>query len=283
MSENKIYYVFDSFRRYTGSNQSPFFVVPNSGLKTRAFEIESISVPTTFYNINSTNNQIKWEDTAATSLTTTITPGNYTITELCTAIGAGMTNSEVVGDIYTCTVGTNTQLITIGNGAGTFDILWDDSSVPFNVNSPTRNLAKLLGFHNQDIAGFQGDEAGTEDLTGLNIYTGQSVYYINTRGVYLRSKLIHKATNMASRRFTKTLGPTGGTLITDGVNDILKVLPNNVIQGDVIYYRDFFPTVYYVNEGDSITDINFTLEDDNGQELNLNGQSFYVGLHFYLS
>jgi len=280
---------FDSFRRTDGGNSEPIFNIPSSGIYANSFEIDHINIPTTWYNINSTNNILLWDDTLGAAVTTTITPGNYTATELATEIGTQMTSDETVGDTYTCTYDSTTQKFTIAGDGGNFELTLADTSNIWDTNSPTRNLAKLMGFYvetgylNSGLIG--ADEASVFTKTGAATYTGGSVAYINTRNVYVKTNLVNQALNYNSRTFIKKINNPSlpnPQLLENGKNDILKVLPYNVDQGDQIIYRPFYPEQFILDKRDGLTNISFCLEDDFGNILDLNGQSWNIVIKFNL-
>ena len=282
MTSNKKLYHFDSFRRTTFLNEEPTFVIPSSGIYSNSFEIEHINIPTTWYNINSTNNILLWTDTLAASVTTTITPGNYTATELATQLGTQMTADETVGDTYTVTWDTTIQKFTIAGDGGNFTIDFVNAAIQWDKNSPSRNLAKLLGFYLGTTA---ITSSGTyfsllQVLNGAATYTGTSVAYINIRNVTIRSNLMNQCIDHTSRTLVTKLTSAGTAIVSDGKNDILKILPYNVDQGDQIIYRPNFPELYALDKRDGITHVTFKLEDDFGNILNLNGQSWSISLSF---
>jgi len=94
------------------------------------------TVPMTQYNISSSNNVFEFvEQTGAVTDSTTITPGNYTIDELVTALTTGMNASSSNGYTYTISYNTKTSKITISTSSN------------FKVEiSSTNTLAEWVGF-----------------------------------------------------------------------------------------------------------------------------------------
>lgn len=277
---------FDSFRRSSGLNEEPTFIIPASGIYANSFEVDHINIPVTWYNINSTNNILLWDDSIGGAITTTITPGNYTANELATELGTQMTADEAQGDTYTVTYNSTTQFFTIAGDGGNFELTWEDTAIPWDQNSPTRNLAKLMGFYALNTLGAigitNGDEAGVTTLTGAATYTSSAVAYINTRNVYVKTNLINACIDHTSKTIIKKLSASGADILENGKNNILKILPYDVIHGDIIKYRPFFPEVYQLDDRDGNTNITFCLEDDFGNVLSLEGQSWNILLKFNL-
>jgi len=281
---SSILYNFDSFRRSYGLNEEPTFVIPSSGIYAESFEIDHINIPVTWYNINSTNNILIWDDTLGAVVTTTITQGNYTASGLATEIGTQMTADETVGDTYTCTYDSTTQKFTIAGDGGNFELTWEDTATPWNENSPTRNLAKLMGFYSLNTIGAigitNGDEAGVDTLTGAATYTSSAVAYVNIRNVYIKSNFVNASIDHTSKTIIKKIASSGGDILENGKNNILKILPYDVSHGDIIKYRPFFPEKYTLDRREGNTNVTFCLEDDFGNLLSLNGQSWNIVLKF---
>ena len=97
-------------------------------------ELVSIDIPKTQYLINNTNNLLYFK-VSGNIYTATVTMGNYTITELLSALKASM--DPLSSQTFTITNSTITNKITIAAGT-TFDLLFVDK---------TQHMGKLLGFN----------------------------------------------------------------------------------------------------------------------------------------
>lgn len=97
-------------------------------------ELISIDIPKTQYLINNTNNLLYFKVTG-NIYAATVPMGNYTITELSSALKASM--DQLSSQVFTITNSTITNKITISVASGNFDLLF--------INQ-TQHMGKLLGF-----------------------------------------------------------------------------------------------------------------------------------------
>lgn len=100
------------------------------------YHVRNFYAANTFWNVNSTNNVIYFNDGSAK--TATITPGFYTASTLVTAVAAAL---NVVGTGFSCTLSSLTSAVTISN-ATPFILSWGT----FTTNS----AGEILGFSSVD-------------------------------------------------------------------------------------------------------------------------------------
>jgi hypothetical protein len=117
-------------------------------MKSNKFSIDYIVLSNSFYQINSKYNVLKL-NFSSVDYTITITPGNYSSSELITAI---KTKLLIIDAGFDITLGPNTQLITIVH-----------ATTAFTLTLSTSTINKILGF-------------GTADLTGLATYTATNYF-----------------------------------------------------------------------------------------------------------
>lgn len=79
-------------------------------VRAKRIIVESVQIPYTWYPINSTNNTFNVNDSTDGPINVVITPGNYTITTLITALLAGL-NGGTAG--YTMTQHSSTFKLTL--------------------------------------------------------------------------------------------------------------------------------------------------------------------------
>jgi len=264
-----IKYIFNSANRYTGTNAKPTFVLPRTVADRNTFLVKSIEIPFNFYNINSTNNVIEWISNTPTSTTSTITAGNYTITELLTEIGSVMTADTDDGGTYTSTKNSKTSKITIAGDAGNFEINW-------NTNDITKKLATMLGYHDVDSGAATQPFTQYTDSTGASTYTGPNSYFVGVRYLNVHSNLT-KYTDYYSKYTTnKTSGISG-----EGRFDIISKIPlNDSSPGQQIVYRPFQEYIYHLKSTDVIQDVTFEITDQNLDLIDLNGVPWSIELIF---
>lgn len=130
-----------------------------------SIQLVSAEVPKSEYVINTSNNKIYFQElntqvSGGTYLTATIPVGNYTITELKTAIETQM---DAIGTAnYTVTINSSTNTINISSdlsGVDLFNFLFQgDNEVHGNNNNPRstyrdNSIGPVIGFSRTDLSG----------------------------------------------------------------------------------------------------------------------------------
>lgn len=104
------------------------------------YVVKNVSLPNSFYNVNSSNNVVYFYETGA-STSATIPVGNYTASSLATQLKTSMD-----------AVSTVTYTITYSNISGKFTFVSSGNS-NFEWGSNTANSARyLLGFNEEDTS-----------------------------------------------------------------------------------------------------------------------------------
>ena len=105
----------------------------------KGFKVLSYNIPNAWYPVNSRNNTIRFvESGVGTDKNATLTPGNYTVTQLLAEVKTQLEASNDSAITYTVTANANTEKVTITPSAGNL-------TLKFNEN-PLTNAADLLGF-----------------------------------------------------------------------------------------------------------------------------------------
>ena len=93
------YVIFNSKDRDSGNSHDFIINIPQH-LRSNRLRLAYASIPISWYNINSTNNKIYFqENSIATNIIATIPVGNYNITTFTTAISTAM-NAVSTGGAY---------------------------------------------------------------------------------------------------------------------------------------------------------------------------------------
>jgi hypothetical protein len=246
-TRERIQAVVNSARRLNtgGTETSSNFTYQFNRSFSRVTEIliQSIQFPFTFYAINSTNNKLIIE--RGTTNTITIPPGNYTATSLIATLNVILNNATYggfPGETFVVTFSTIYLKFTITNGN------------PFRIISETTNplstFAKHLGFRNDSILGLScvGDSAA--NLVGPQ--------YIRIKSKFFSAPTQHKP-----------------LYADNSYSDTLFILPINAGFGSFISTDIQVPIrltyKFSVNDTDII---DFQIVDENGNELNLNGNDW---------
>ena len=155
MTTNKIIYL--NVDSYTSSTTTPFnfttgFNIPISN-KVKTLELMDIQIPIGWYNIRSPYNTFYFYQNT-TALSATITPGNYTISSLSTALQTAI-NAVLTSATLSVTYSSTTNLLTIAINTGTIKI----------NNSTTNNTV-----FNTVVCGFTTDAQSGSSITAPCCY-----------------------------------------------------------------------------------------------------------------
>lgn len=118
MAIDNVMYLIDSTLRNSGTTQNASYnFIPAGSIGPGTYELLSLSMTNQFYNVETTNQDIFWDEGAA-DLTAVIPIGNYNITTLAAAM-------KIVMDIasastFTITHNVDTGKFTFAIAAGTF-------------------------------------------------------------------------------------------------------------------------------------------------------------------
>lgn len=270
-------YIFDSSLRYTGTNASPQFTIPNVGISADYVYINKITIPHTFYNITSSNNVLDWTDNILTDVTITIPPGNYTIDELLTALGALMSLGTTDGDVYTASRSSFTNKVTISN----FTV----STFAIRYTSASHNLLKLLGFYEVELneGQFYGDSNRVAALPAATSHTANDTYYMSVRNIYIKSDISKQVANFSSGTFGSAFSTSLGTYYTlQSKQDVIAMIPVKTLYGGLLEYEvQNEPVKLYLKNAAKISSISFELfYDEDFIPLDLNGRSWTIELVF---
>ncbi len=143
-------FTINSADRIISANSSTNFTVnlPVTANVSKA-ELMEVQLPNTYYNVNSYNNVLSWNDGSLKTIT--VPPGAYNINQLVTEIQTLM-NSVSSG--YTVTYNQIQFTVTITGGAA------------FSLMMAVSSIAHILGFSSVNI-------------TGASSYTGTNVIALN--------------------------------------------------------------------------------------------------------
>lgn len=256
--------ILNSAQRTYGKSHCCGYVLKNPGIRADAYELLKVEVPHTFYNITDANNSIEWTDDTATALTTTLTNGNYSTSELLTHIGAAMTASTLAATgtaSYTMTKGDNSNKITTTNN------LLQNFSIEWGTNAITKQLACDLGYFPTQSQEDRGKPVPIT-LSGANSYTAANQYWIGTpKNINIKSNL----SQMSLRPPAITVNKNGG------VFNILDQMLVQTVAGEITVYEPSARVKVPINTN-MIFDINFELLDGDFNALDLNGRDWSITL-----
>lgn len=228
--------------QYTdGNSNRPEFRLVSQLQKVRKIKVANAIVPVSYYNVNSNNNTLTWEESAGGGvITSTFTPGNYTSTTFATEVKAKMDADTNNAATYTVSVSAATNKMTITAGA--------------NFEIGVASSSKLTGFSVATSAATSQIGDNVVNLAGPN-------------QLYLRS-------NIATRIETQAV------IKNDKIfNNVLAIVPINVNTFDVVY-KSFDYTQYFDSDID-IQDVEFYFTDDDDVQIDFNGAPFSLSLQLF--
>lgn len=162
-------------------------------LRIAKWQVKSVEIPFSYYVINSSNNTITWEDSVPNTHSATITPGNYTGSQLASEIQTKM-NAQMSG--FTVTFSSNTYKLSWSN-ASTFKLLASGNTTA------------------DEIIGLSGDGTLATSDASDNAINLSGPHY-----VMIRSNELSKGRPL-SINSTKSTSYIHRTRIEEGVGDII--------------------------------------------------------------
>lgn len=237
----------NSLDRSSGTVNSFIYKINEEVKRVVEVEIISIEIPYTYYPINSNNNILLVTPSGNPDKIITITPGIYTSTslalELQTQLDAVLTPST-----HTVAYDTRTRKLTIVASSALAIRGYDDT--------PTSPLSRIIGFADDTVNGLSHTGTGSVVVSGSNYIVVKSVFLTSKVG----KKMIYANDNYKTALATIPVDENPGSVIVDKIARRLK-LGNKVT----------------ISPLDSI---DFTLEDDQGNTLNLNGVDWAMQMVF---
>lgn len=170
MSEhNSQLLVLNSLDRSNGESHSFILQLPRSYNNIIAIELQSVSMPTSFYNIKSGfNNTIVFND--GTDRTVTLNPGNYSASAIATEIQTKL-NASASSLTFTVSFSSNTMKMTIA-ADGAFVLKFTNS----------QSCWRELGFTNTDTS-------SATSHTGTNVISLDRPHHIYIHVAELDSRI----------------------------------------------------------------------------------------------
>lgn len=250
MDKTKHYYIINSKHKTSGESDNNFSTKPHEFNKITSFSIKEVLIPHTYYNINSTNNQINiFKNGDTLNRLATLTVGNYTITTLLPELKSKL--DALAGPVctFTITLNNTTNKLTIAS----------------SINTIIRGGNALTTLYN--IIGFP-----ISDTTSSNSHTGVSVINLSyTNHIKIYSNQLTK--------YDSRIRTSG-----NDENDLLCYIPvHNTTFGQFIRWKPKDMLFDYHPHAENRIDIVLKDENDNllGGDTALNNQSIYMKLQYH--
>ena len=256
-----------SFSR-AGGTDSQFWVNTNSiqGLgapgqtKFRRLRPVSAIVCWTAYNVDATDNTlVVVEQAGAKSVTASVTPGNYDLPTICTAVATALTAASAqTGNAYTYTVSysTATALVTI-TSTGAF-------SIQPPVAGRLYGLNQLLGFSMSSPS-----NAYATSQVGPRVASAQRYPF-----AYLKCSAVTGASSWVAGFSNDQLSPQQGQL-----TGVFATVPTAAAPfGSYVTWQNTTIEWHMLSNDPTLHHLEFSITDENGTPIVLNGQWWAVQL-----
>jgi hypothetical protein len=238
---SKIYNILvESAKRSNGTASDFTLTLLWSLSSPKTIALESVQLFNSQYTINNNNNKLYWTDSTATTITSTLTKGNYTATSLAAMIQTVMNADNTGADTYTVVFSTVTGKMAITNTSG--------NNFALNYATTTTSCATTTGFLKTD-------------KTGASTYIGDNVVSLNTK--------LYKI-------YLDFLG--SNTYSANQVTGLIAIVPNNVSFGDMIAYNPPLAKSFVLKNVNDISTFKVTIRDDTDTVVDLNGVDWTMNL-----
>jgi len=237
----------------TTSNHANFTYNLNRSIdRVAEVQISSIQVPYAYYAFNDNNRTLTLGGAGAGSAQ--ITAGNYTTSTITTALKTAL--ESIMGATATVTYNSTTNKFTLAHSGTSF----------FVDTTASNNIAYAIGFESNQSASTSLTSDAVVDLSG-------------PKHLVLKSTIL---TQYAAEKNTTSATLAAIYVNNLGVSDnILHTIPINAQPSGIILDVPLRTSSIRLNRIISFqNNIDFLLEDDEGNEIELNGKEWSIKLIF---
>lgn len=193
-----------------------------------AIKILEAQIPFSYYVINSGNNRflLYEENQLVTSSTVTLPVGNYTPSQMCTALGTALTSASLNSKVYTVTYNDQTLKLTITSTA--------TLAFTFNFGAPTNsgNVNPRL------YIGFPGGNTTSSGGSPNTMVSPNAILLSGPSYVYVNSQKMGQLCNIYLPQGAFNLG--GGN-----AGPQMAKIPVNTNSGGITYWQDPDPQKWF--------------------------------------
>lgn len=240
----------DSRKRNGGSNTKPFFnlshqirLSDDSKYKQYFIVVHNAIIPKTYFEVNSTNNVFKVAEQGAGTITITIEPGNYTITELLVELETQLDAAS-----------SNNYTLDYDPIRNSVDFLFSDFSTDVTIQTIANGstLNEILGFGKPTEEGVSGiDNAIQVNAT----VTYEGLYSVEQVNI----PYLEILTSISSNNYYDN----------NNKKKVAVRIPTNYDRNDFIVFENHDGHESKLNKVKVIDDIELTLVDHKGRQIDL--------------
>lgn len=195
-------------------------------MENYAISIQSVTLPNLVYPFNKNNNTIYWNEDGGATITSTITPNNYTGTQMAAYLQTMFNADSVLGRTYTVVYDGQSKKMTMTESVG---------------------LPNTMAFFTGSL-GSPYDELGIKANSGNRSSTYQFEYPVDLSG----TEYVDIQTDITTRNYS-----------SNGKSNILERIPVPVSYGEIVSYQNTTDDYISLNE-DSISSLEIRVLDDKG-------------------
>ena len=250
--------------RDSGSIEEPRFHLSHqikfsqSPTKSYYMRLEGTLIPKTFYDIDSTNNKLLMIEAfgGPASIDVTITPGNYTITELLTLVESQLDGETVNANAFTLTYDDTTNKVSFLVAYG-----GSETAVSIETIANGSTLNELLGIGKTSFGLVDAEIALADAATVEATY----VVDLDTKS-YISVETDLSSANYYDKNSQKHVG---------------AIVPINVDRNEKQYFENSDGHLTRLNNKGPISSVRLHLKDEYGNTINLNGAEWSSTMAIY--
>jgi hypothetical protein len=247
MSFSTILNINSKYRTVDSLSSTNFNISVGQSINIKQMVVKNVTLPNTSYNINSSNNQLRWVYNGSNKLST-LPVGQYNLVELASALQTAF----IVYDVgATVTINPLTQKLVYHFSLPTQILL--------NSNSP---LAYLIGFNLNNVVAYPA-------VAGVNFTAPTLSNLSGIRNFFVCSRTLAQGFN---------------SVLQNGTNlPMILAMPNTVPFGSLNHYisNDILLDVKSYKQLQNVQYCDIQIRDEDNNIIDLNGEEISLSLLIY--
>ena len=247
MSFSTILNINSKYRTIDSASSTNFNISLGQSINIKQMVVKNVTLPNTSYNINSTNNQLRWVYNSVNILST-LPIGQYNLVELASALQTAF----IVYDVgATVTINPLTEKLVYH-----FTL---PAQMLINSLSP---LASLIGFNLYNVVAFPA-------VAGVNFIAPTLSNLAGIRNFFICSRTLAQGFN---------------SVLQNGTNlPMILAMPNTASFGSLNHYvsNDILLDVKTYSQLQNVQYCDITVRDEDNNIIDLNGEEISLSLLIY--